>query len=240
MEKRFWEIDFLRGFAVVMMIIYHLFFDLSYFGYFNINSAFWWWLAHVIATIFIFLVGISLSLSFSRTKKIRMPTKEIRKKYLRRGLKIFSLGMIITLITWIFMRKGFVLFGVLHLIGVSIILAYPFLKLRFPNLILGITFISLGLYMKNFTFDFPWLLWAGFMPHHFYTIDYFPILPWFGVVLIGLFFGNLLYPNYQRIVNLPEDDFITKRFFCFLGRNSLPIYLLHQPILITILYFLIV
>lgn len=112
--------------------------------------------------------------------------------------KVFSCGLIITLVTWIFLRRNFVVFGILHFIGISIILAYPFLKLRYGNLLVGLLFIFLGTYLKGFVYNFYWLVWLGFRPIQFYTVDYFPLLPWFGVVLIGIFFANLLYPDYSQ------------------------------------------
>lgn len=237
MKKRFWEIDFLRGLAIIMMIVFHLLCDLNYFGGygFTLHTGFWLYFARSAATIFILLVGISLTLSFSRAKK----TQRVRKlylKYLKRGLMIFSCGLIVTLVTWIFLKQGFVMFGILHFIGLSIILAYPFLKHSSWNLLIGTIFILIGIYLNNFTFDFTWLMWIGLRPVHLYAIDYFPIFPWFGVVLIGLSFGDLLYPNYTRtfkLYDLSEFSFI--RLFCFLGRHSLLIYLIHQPILIAVL-----
>ncbi|RZN41636.1 MAG: DUF1624 domain-containing protein [Methanosarcinales archaeon] len=241
MEQRFWEIDFLRGLAIIMMVVFHLLYDLTYFGGHNLNihSGFWLYFGRATATIFIFLVGVSLTLSFSRSWKTQNSGQKLYMKYLKRGSKIFSWGLIITLATWIFLRDGFVLFGILHLIGTSIILAYPFLKLRYLNLLLGIAIISLGIHLKNFTFDFHWLVWLGFIPDHFYTVDYFPIIPWFGVVLIGVFAGNLLYPNYTPKFNLgDQSNFRFIGLFCLLGKHSLAIYLIHQPILIISLYLL--
>ncbi|MEA1908097.1 MAG: heparan-alpha-glucosaminide N-acetyltransferase [Euryarchaeota archaeon] len=240
-EQRLWEIDFLRGLAIIMMVVFHLLYDLTYFGGcdLNIRSGFWLYFGRATATIFIFLVGVSLTLSFSRYGKIRNSGQKLYLKYLKRGLKIFSWGLIITLATWIFLREGFVLFGILHLIGISIILAYPFLKHRYLNLLLGIAIIPIGIYLKNFTFSFYWLVWLGFVPDHFCTVDYFPIVPWFGVILIGVFFGNLLYPNYTRKFNLWDcSEFRSIGLFCLLGRHSLAIYLIHQPILIILLYLL--
>jgi len=237
LDKRFWEIDFLRGLAIVMMIIFHFFYDLNYFGgyTFNLHSGFWWGFARATATIFIILVGISLTLSYSRAMQKR--TGKLGRKYLKRGLKIFSWGLIITVITWVFLRGGFIVFGVLHLIGISIILAYPFIKHRYRNLLLGIIFIIIGLYLGSFFFDFYWLFWLGLMPGGFYTLDYFPIFPWFGVVLVGLFLGNSLYQNYKRRFRLRDlSGSPLMRLFCFLGKHSLLIYLIHQPILIILLY----
>lgn len=234
--KRFWEIDSLRGIAIIMMIVFHFFFDWDYFGKVNLNfgSGFWWGFGRLIASIFIFLVGLSLTLSFSRAKKSKI--KNLFKKYLVRGLKIFSWGLIISLLTWIFLEQGFVMFGILHFIGISIILAYPFLNFKYLNLVLGSIFIAIGLFLKRFVFDFAWLIWVGLRPTSFYTLDYFPIFPWFGLVLIGLFFGTLLYPKGKRgfkILDASKNSFV--KGLCFLGKNSLLIYLIHQPILVLIL-----
>ena len=224
-----------------MMIVFHLLYDLTHFGGYDLNlhSGFWLYFARTTAAIFIFLVGVSLTISFSRAEKIQNSRQKLFLKYLKRGLSIFSWGLITTIVTWVFLRRGFVLFGILHFIGISIIMAYPFLKLRYWNLFLGITFIALGIHLNNCTFGFPWLVWLGFIPDNFYTADYFPIFPWFGVVLIGLFFGNLLYSDYTRKFNLWDiSNFNFIGLFCMLGRRSLMIYLIHQPILIILLYLL--
>ena len=160
-------------------------------------------------------------------------------KYFRRGLKVFSWGLIITLLTWIFLREGFIIFGILHLIGISIILAYPFLKLLYWNLLIGLFCIFLGAYLKGFVFNFYWLSWLGFRPAQFYSVDYFPLLPWFGVVLIGIFFGNLLYLDHSRRFQFVDLSFFSGiKVFCFLGKHSLLIYLLHQPLIIAVLFLL--
>jgi uncharacterized membrane protein len=241
LEERFWEIDLLRGVAILMMIGYHLHYDLDYFGSynFNIQAGFWLYFARAIAAIFLLLVGISLTLSFSRATKTQKRDKGLYPKYLKRGLKIFSWGLVITVMTWFFLSEGFVVFGILHLIGISIILAYPVLNFRYGNLVLGIVCLALGLYLKNLTVGFPWLLWLGLMPARFYSIDYFPLLPWFGAVLIGIFLGNSLYPHYRRNFNLHDlSKFAVIRFLTFLGRHSLLIYLIHQPVLIIVLFIL--
>jgi len=231
---RFWEIDFLRGIALLMMIIYHLFYDVVFFGNYNFNlhSGILLLIARSSAAIFIFLVGVSLTISYSKARQ-----SQNFLKYLKRGLRIFSWGLLITLATWFFLKRGVIVFGVLHFIGIAIILAYPFVKFRARNILIGIVAIFLGFYISAFNFDFPWLLWIGIAPSNFYTFDYFPILPWFGVVLIGIFVGNMVYPNAKRGFNIPE---VSKsriiKSFCFLGRHSLFIYLIHQPVIITLLY----
>lgn len=234
---RYWEIDSLRGLAIIMMIAYHIFYDLRFFGNFQVNpnSGFLLILGRSSALIFIFLVGVCLAISYSRVRN--KPKKEIIKKYFARGLKIFSCGLAITLITWLFLRNGFIIFGVLHFIGLSIILVYPFLGFKKLNLFLGIIFFAIGLFLYNQTFDFSWLLWLGFKPVALYTFDYFPVFPWFGIILLGLFFGSIYYSNDKQKIKVPDfSGMLLVRIFSFLGRNSLLIYLIHQPILIGIIY----
>jgi len=241
LQQRFWEIDFLRGIAIIMMALYHLLYNLHYFADYNINvySGFWMYFARTTATMFIFLVGVSLSVSFSRTKKTHKDSNKLFMKYFQRGLKVFFWGLIITLVTRIFLGKAFIIFGILHLIGISIILAYPFLKLGYWNLPIGFLCIFLGAYLKGFSFDFYWLLWLGFRTAQFYSVDYFPLLPWFGVVLIGIFIGNLLYSDNARRFQLTDLSFFSGiKVFCFLGKHSLLIYLLHQPLIIAVLFLL--
>lgn len=233
LNKRFWEIDFIRGIAIIFMIIVHIFIDLYYLAGYSKNYILWIILGRSTATVFIFIVGVSLTLSHSKIKNKSF------FKYVDRGLKIFALGLGVTLASFIFLERAFIIFGVLHFIGLSIIIAYPFLKYRYLNLVLGFSLIIIGIYIRNLVFNSNKLLWLGIKTGEFMSIDYFPLLPWFGVVLIGIFVGNTLYKNYNRQFNLPNiSEYKPVKFFCFLGRKSLLIYLLHQPFLIIILYLL--
>jgi len=239
-RERFWEIDFIRGIAIIMMIAYHIMFDLNYFNIYNIDlhSIPILLFLYPIGTMFLLLVGISLTLSYSKIKKTQTK-KDAYARILLHGLKIFGIGLLITLATWLYLGDGFIIFGVLHCIGISIIFSIPFLKFRVQNLVLGLVFIFLGLFLKTFTVDFYWLAWLGFKPITFYTVDYYPLLPWFGVVLIGIFLGNSLYREGKRRYDVKDHSMVKiVSFFCFLGRHSLIIYLVHQPILVGIIYFL--
>lgn len=234
---RFWEIDFLRGIAILLMVFFHFFFDLKFLGllYFE-SQVFWWLFPRAIATIFVFLVGLSLSISYSRVKN--RPGKEIMKKYVLRGLEIFSWGLVITGVTWFLVGEGFIFFGILHLIGFSIAISYPFLRNPKYNLFLGMALILIGGYLLEFRFAFPHLMWLGFIQQGAYALDYFPVLPWFGLVLIGIYYGNVLYPKGKRSFSLKESRNVVTGFLGFLGRNSLKIYLIHQPVILTFLYIL--
>ena len=236
--KRLWEIDLFRGIAIVLMVIYHFFYDLDLLDIYSVDvdSGLWWVLGRMIAVIFIFLVGISLTMSYSRAKRLYSGFG-LFFKYLKRGAGIFGLGLIITFFSWIFFREGTIIFGILHFIGIAIVLAYPFLRMRLANLVLGIGILIGGIYLQYFTFNFSYLIPFGFFPESFYSLDYFPILPWFGLVLIGIFVGNRYYMGSKRRFKL--KDFSKNKcvkHLSFMGKHSLIIYFLHQPVLIGLLY----
>ena len=239
-DGRLWEIDILRGVAIVFMIFFHFLYDLNHFSITNMRlySGPMAYVVYITASVFVILVGVSLTLSYSKAQQ-RLSKKEIRFKVLRRGAKIFLLGMVITVISWIYIPERFVIFGVLHCIGVSIILSLPFIRYKATNLILGFLLIGVGVYLKTLTFDFNWLIPLGFLPRRFFTIDYFPLLPWFGVVMVGVAIGNFIYPNAKRRFQLGDQsrNLVTKAL-CFIGRHSLIIYFLHQPILVGFIFLL--
>lgn len=233
-KERLWEIDFLRGINVILMILFNYSFALSYLSIYALDAGFLYWYVfpRLIGGLFIFLAGLSLTLAYNQNKK----SKGVFRKFSLRGLKIFGYGMLITIVTFLTFPSAFIIFGILHLIGISILLGQFFLKFKKLNLFLGLLMIVLGFYMQNFRIDCSCFLWLGLMPKNFYTFDYWPILPWFGVTLLGIFFGNLLYKNGKRSFKIKDfsNNFIT-RFLDLLGRNSLIIYLLHQPLLILLL-----
>ena len=172
-----------------MMVSFHFVYDLDYFGVraSDLDSGFWMVFARATAAVFILLAGLSLTLSFWRASKTFSPL-ELRLKFVRRGVRIFLWGMFITLATLVLLKEEAILFGVLHLIGVSIVLAYPLIGYRLANLILGLVLIAAGIYVQGVDAASGWFLWLGLAPAGFHTLDYFPLLPWFGVILLWLFF----------------------------------------------------
>jgi len=238
-SNRLWEVDALRGFAIVEMVFYHFMWDMNYFGIYqgNMLAGPWQWFARSIATLFIFTLGVSLTLSFNRERQ-KLGHTRLFKRYLLRGAKIFGWGLVITAATYYFIGRGFVIFGILHLIGLSIILAYPFLKLdRWISLAAGLAVIAAGFYVDGLRSESPWLIWLGIKQYGTYMVDYYPVLPWFGVTLLGVFAGYSLYPDGKR--NFTVLDWGDVAVICslqFLGRHSLLIYLIHQPILMGIFF----
>ena len=236
-EVRFFEVDAFRGIAILLMVIYHFFFDLDFLGIheFDTHSGVLLVAGRSAAIMFIFLVGVSLTLSYSRAVG-STSNKEIIIHNIKRGAGIFGWGLVITVVTATVLERGTIYFGILHLIGVSIILAYPFLRYRKMNLVIGLAFLFAGIFMDNAYADFPWLLWLGVKPYSFYTLDYFPLIPWFGVVLLGIFTGNSLYPDHKRSFRLCDrGENAAVRLLAYLGKRSLLIYLVHQPVIVGVL-----
>jgi uncharacterized membrane protein len=239
-QERFWEIDALRGIAVVAMVLYHFSYDLAYFGVFDVGffrSGLGLDAGRLIGGSFILLAGLSLTLSYGRATASRSSGGKLFRKYLSRGLRIFFYGMVITLLTWIFLPNEMIVFGILHLIGASIILAYPFLNLKLPNVALGGACVAIGSVLRDLDVDSPWLVWLGTDPT-FFMLDYWPIFPWFGVVLFGIAAGNALYEDRRKQAASSTPRPSAVRPLAFLGRHSLVVYLVHQPVLLAALILL--
>jgi uncharacterized membrane protein len=234
---RLWEVDTIRGVAVILMIGYHLVFDLAFFGVYagDIYSTPWQIVARSIGTTFILVMGLSLTLRYHRLAPA-LDRRRLLGQYLWRGATLFGWGMVITAVTYLVLGRGFVVFGILHLMGLSTILAFPFLRSRWASLAGGMVVIGLGVYLGNVKVLHPWLLWLGVRQLGRGMVDYYPIFPWFGFALLGVFVGLSLYPRGVRRFVLPElSHTVPIRALTYLGSHSLPIYLIHQPILLGFL-----
>ncbi|MCG3209721.1 MAG: hypothetical protein FOGNACKC_03348 [Anaerolineae bacterium] len=236
---RLWEIDALRGVAIILVVFYHFVWDLSYFRLYPVNvlSPSWQIFARSIGSTFIFLLGVSLTLSHLRVSH-RTGQAAPFVKYLRRGGQLFGLGLVISVVTYVVIGPGFVVFGILHLLGLGVILAYPFLQInRWVSLVAGLFLIGLGAYLNTVTVSYPWLIWFGIKQQGRAMVDYYPLLPWFGITLLGIFAGRSLYPHDVSRLVLPDySRVLPVRGLRLLGRHTLFIYLVHQPILIGFLF----
>lgn len=236
---RFWEIDALRGLAVAAMVFFHLMWDLWFFGLTaqDIASPAWQSFARSIGGTFIFVMGVSLALTGAR---LRERGGNLSRWALRRGAMIFGLGLVISLATFAAVGDAWVRFGILHFAGAAILLSPPFVRLRAPLVaLIGILALAVGHILNGLSAPWPWLLPLGVAPRDVRMVDYYPLLPWFGVMLLGIAAGKVAYASGVRRFSLPDLSTSTPvRALSLAGRHSLLIYLAHQPILISALLLL--
>ncbi len=226
-------IDQLRGFAFVLMAIFHFCFDLVFLLGVPIpifNHPFWLGFRMVILLLFLGMVGVCLSLNYQRGFVV--------KKYHQRLLKLAAIALLITLVTAIMMPQLVIFFGIIHLIFVSSFLALPFLlfgkkleKKLGKNYLyyyvgLGVALLLIGHFVQIFPSNsiWSWLWLTSPIPQ---TGDYAPIVPWFGFVLIGIALGY----DADKWAKKQYLPIMIDRPLRWCGRHALILYLVHQPIL---------
>lgn len=237
-SQRFVELDVLRGCAILFMIILHAFWDLDYFGILPLNTQLYS-LNIIVPVMFFLLVGICLAVNNNRYQQ---HPKLLYYRMIQRGLWILNLGMLLTLLTAVFIPERPILFGVLHCIGCCIILSTVLLRFKSTHVILATLIIVTGLALGFFyNTEDPTMaeLAAGVHDSDIaaHTIDYFPILPWFGVCLLGITIGNILYKDNKRRYPVPDiSRYRPTKVFSWMGQHSLVIYLVHQPLIAGFLF----
>ena len=233
--SRLWEIDSARGIAILMMVVFHTVYDLSFFSLYPVSVAtgFWRYFAYATASLFLVIVGVSLIVSHARASQ-QVSGFPLAKKFILRGAGIFALGLLVTIATWLYLHEGYIVFGILHLIGVSVMLSPLFFRFKKLNVLLGLACIPAGWIISGMSGP-AFLLPLGVIPPGFTSVDYTPLFPWFGMVLIGLGLGSWLYAGGVRQFSLRPLPDLFVRPLSFLGRHSLLIYLVHQPVIILML-----
>jgi len=221
LKIRHGEIDVLRAVAIVLMVLFHLVYDMNVFAGVSIDyqSPFWLIEGKTTALLFIFISG--LSSGFSRSP-------------FRRGLKVLFYGMGITVVTYLFMKDEYVRFGILHFLGVAMILTPLFFRLSSWTLwgLAGSSAV-LGFWFKEQVLKTSLLLPFGLMYDGFGSIDYYPLFPYLAVTLLGI----LAYRHFYAQRTEPLFPFrLNSGLTKWLSRNSLGIYLFHQPLLLLMIF----
>lgn len=220
-------LDFTRGMACLSMPIYHSVYNLYVVGL--IDSR---WTSHLFWQIYqqlglgTFVLVSGMAFTLSTRNQINW------SRLLKRALKLAAVASMISLITYLVMPERFVRFGVLHFFTLTILVA-PLLKplkqwLIFPGLgiiTIGIIVTKAGLYPE------PWLYITGLMSERPSSMDYIPLIPWFGVFLLGMGLAQYL-PN--RAYSEPPKQWM--RPVIWLGKHSLSFYLIHQLVVFAILW----
>lgn len=228
------EVDCLRGIAILLMVGFHLTFDLKYFAKISLDlpHAYWRFMPELIGGLFFTVVGLTASIQF-KTNPIHFS-----KRLVHRGLVLGLVSLGISVVSYWFSPESVIYFGALHCISLSLIALPLFVKQPRRLFTLGCSFIGLGWILWQFTVPFPYLLWLGLVPQSGTGGDWFSFFPYFGVVLVGFWLGNRFYQEHPRLSSrLPAlfTENIVFRGLARLGNYSLPIYLLHQPVLLGLL-----
>lgn len=240
-RPRMHTLDELRGLAIFCMIFYHAFYTIGYFFMLPWGA----WLMNFFspaepffAGLFILIAGLSCNLSHSN---------------LERGVKLAMIAGAVTIVTYFVLgEKEMIQFGILHMLSVSMILygiinkylklIPPWLGIIFNGLLFALTFCVphhifgippyLSVTLPDSMYSTHFLFMLGFPHNTFTSSDYFPLIPWMLLFFAGTYIGRLgilhKFPKFMFKKRIP--------FFAFLGRHSLLIYILHQPVIFGICY----
>ena len=151
---------------------------------------------------------------------------------------ILAGGMIVTLVTWLIDPETYVIFGILHLIGVATVIQLFVRPLKQWNVLLGMIVLLIGFVLPNGGVSTALLLPFGIMSRGFVSVDYYPLLPWLGPILIGMSLGDAFYIPERRSFLSVLENIRRPRWLLWIGRKSLPLYFIHQPIILLLLWIL--
>jgi uncharacterized membrane protein len=226
--SRIGGLDALRGVAIVAMIVYHFCFDLRYFRVtrWDFEHDVRWLTARaLILSSFLLIAGISAVLAQRQDAPL--------DRWLRHIAVIAAAALLVSAGSFLLFARSFLWFGVLHAIALSLLLAKPLLGRPAVAAIAGVAMIAGGLVFASPAFDNRLLGWIGFMTAKPVTEDYVPLFPWMGVLLLGVALGHVLVrTRFSALAPLARMP----RFLRFLGRHSLIVYLVHQPVMIALLW----
>ncbi len=225
------RLDALRGAAVLWMAVYHFCFDLNHLGvikprqYF-FSDPFWTWQRAAIVTLFVFCAGLAMAVALQQGQ--RWP------RFWRRWGQVALCALLVSAGSALMFPKSWIGFGVLHGMAVMLVGA-RLLALRWPGrpqvwAALGVLALLLPLVVQHRFFDTPWTHWVGLVTRAPITEDWVPVLPWLGVMLLGLAAGQVLLARARPVLAGPLPPALQP--LATLGRWSLSFYMLHQPVLL--------
>lgn len=224
-QNRIWEIDAARGLCIPGMILIHLIYDIvNLYGFIDWPYPTWYSLfKNNYGALFLLISGVSVTLG---------------RRSVRRGITVFLSGMLVSAVTVGMYLTGMagrgiiIYFGVLHCLGICMML-WPLFRQCKPTklLVLGSTLMLAGWWLRGQVWEVPLLLPLGFVFPGFSSSDYFPLMPNLGYFLLGAAFGKRFYAEKKSLLPKVDPCHPLIRPLCWMGRHSLMIYLLHQPIL---------
>lgn len=228
-RPRIAAIDIARGVAIVAMVIYHFTWDIASLGFINVDptqSTPWVIFQKSIVGTFIFLTGVSLTLAHG--ERIRW------NAFWRRFAIILGAALIVTAGTYAFAPQTFVYFGVLHAIAAFSLIGLAFLRAPIALVALtAIVLIAMPLFVQSPLFGEKIWSWVGLWDVPPPSEDLVPVFPWLGVALAGILATRVsLATGFVTRIAAIKGSNAPARVLAKLGRWSLVIYVLHQPIML--------
>lgn len=229
-RKRLVLIDIARSLALAGMLVFHFRFDLVLFGLADpaiTATPLFFWHARIVAGSFMVLAGLSLWLAHGKDLD--------RHAFWRREARLIAAAALVSGATYLALPSAWIFFGILHSIALGSVLALPFLRLPAAltlaagALVIGAAQILPGMLQWNH----PALRWLGLQDVGTASADLEPLFPWFGLILIGLGAGRVLAPLWPRLA-VRESRVLTA--LAWPGRHSLGLYLVHQPVLLGLIW----
>lgn len=221
-------LDVARGIALATMAVYHLSWDMKWFGVVDwpVDShPAWRGFAIAIAGSFLFLVGIGLALAHHDGLRIGPA--------LRRAARIALAAAAISLATYFALGEQYVRFGILHAIAAGSLAALPFVRL--PVVATALAAALAAALPLLVSLDFAgdgWLAWTGLVARPPLSVDYVPLFPWLAAILAGIIAGRIaIARGVPARLRQWRTKGRTSRTLALAGRHSLLVYLAHQPLL---------
>lgn len=219
------SLDALRGLAILMMVSFHACYDLNHFGYAHfrmLEDPFWTTWRTLIVSCFVGLAGASQQLSRAGSQR----------GFYTRTAQLAGSAALVSAVTRVLFASRWIYFGVLHFFTLAALLTRPWLSR--PALLGwgGLCLLGLSFSVASPVMDARTLNWIGLAAHKPATEDYAPLLPWLGWYWLGAWFQQR-FPQWSNA--LLRSGFPARPWLALLGRHSLLIYLLHQPLLFGLL-----
>jgi len=224
-------VDAIRGLAIAGVVLFHLVWDLEFTGFISgvANHPLWLGFGRALAGSFMLLVGVSLVLSALASLRAG--------PYLRRLGKIVAAAAAITVVTFYIMPDRFIYFGILHAIVAATLVGTLFLRApAWVCLLVGLAVFLAPIMWQSEVFDTRWLAWIGFAERVPLSNDFVPIFPWVGLTLLGMAGTKfLLCLDLTALLGRWAPEGWLGHSVVWMGRRSLMIYLVHQPVLLSVI-----
>lgn len=219
-NNRITELDFLRWIALILMVYFHFIWSMSQLYGYDITYNTWitFYIGKFSAILFILISGIVVTFS---------------KFNFKRFLLLAGVALSISIVTYFYNDDYFIKFGIIHFFAISSLLALAATKInKYTIIILWITIMLTGLWINTIATNVDYFFFVWIVSKWFQSADFYPLIPRFGVYLIGMWISKIFYTKkknlFWNLFNIAPINFV--------GRNTLLIYSIHQPIIIWILY----